>query len=72
MALLTTILVAAVLGFIVATSQEDDFVLGNHGLPETRARLAEEWEGGVWGFFGWGRRTVKKTRQYGGYRRVSG
>ena len=72
MALFTTILIAAMLGCIVATRQEDDFVLGKHGLPETRDRFAEEWEGGMWGFFSLGRSAVKKTREYGQYRRVSG
>ena len=74
MLLLTIMVLQAVLGCVLATFREDmdGMETLKFGSPEEGPELDEDWEEGTWGFFGWGSRTVRKTRSYGGYRRVSG
>ena len=74
MLLLTIIVLQAVLGCVLSTFIEDMDIMKSHkfGSPGEGPELDEDWVEGMWGFFGWGRRHVRKTRSYGGYRRVSG
>ena len=74
MILLTFIVLQAVLGTVLSTFRENlkGMETQKFGKPGEGTELNEDWEEGTWGFFGWGRRTVKKMGSYGGYRRVSG